>query len=59
MLPQLTKRGYGDYTMIRKKDGMKMGTCGLYDRDDFEGMDLEFAFLPAYEKKEYAYEVAN
>ena len=59
MKPQLLKLGFGNYTLIRKTDNAKMGTCGLYDRDGFEGVDIGFAFLPEYEKQGYAYEAAS
>ena len=56
MLPQLESLGYSNYTVIRKSDGEKIGTCGLYDRDGLEGIDIGFAFLPQFEKKGYAFE---
>jgi len=56
MLPQLEKLGYGNNTVIRKSDGEKIGTCGLYDREGLEGIDIGFAFLPQFEKKGYAFE---
>ena len=56
ILPQYFKLGFGNYTVIRKSDHMKMGSCGLYDRPGLEGFDLGFAFLPAYEKQGYAFE---
>ncbi len=59
MLPQLEKLGFGNYTVIRKRDQAKMGICGLYDRAEMEGLDLGFAYLPTYEKQGYAYEAAN
>lgn len=49
MYPQLKQLGFGNYAVIRKKDGVKMGTCGLKNRDGIEGVDIGFAFLPAYE----------
>ena len=58
MLPQLERLGYSNYTIIRKVDKQKMGTCGLYDRDGLEGIDIGFAFLPEYEQKGYAFEAA-
>lgn len=58
MLPQLEKLGYGNYTIIRKVDGEKIGTCGLFDRDGLDGIDLGFAFLPEFEKMGYAFESA-
>jgi len=56
MLPQLEKLGYSNYTVIRKSDGEKLGTCGLYDRDGLKGIDIGFAFLSQFEKKGYAFE---
>jgi len=58
MKPQLLSHGYSNNTVIRKSDGVKIGTCGLYDREGLEGVDIGFAFLPAYEKHGYAYESA-
>ena len=59
MLPQLKRLGYSNYTLIRKSDNHKIGTCGLYDRDGLEGIDIGFAFLPEYERNGYAFESAN
>jgi RimJ/RimL family protein N-acetyltransferase len=57
--PQLERLGYSNYTVIRKSDGVKIGGCGLYDRQGLEGIDIGFAFLPEYERKGYAYEAAK
>jgi len=57
--PQIDKLGYGTFTVIRKSDGVKLGTCGLYDREGIEGIDIGFAFLTQYEKNGYAYESSN
>jgi RimJ/RimL family protein N-acetyltransferase len=59
MKPQLLRLGFGNYTLIRKTDNVKMGTCGLYDREGLEGLDIGFAFLPAYERKGYAFEASE
>ena len=59
MKPQLERLGYSNYTLIRKIDNVKIGTCGLYDREGLEGIDIGFAFLPEYEKKGYAFEAAD
>lgn len=59
MLPQYKKMGFSNNTVIRKSDGAKIGTCGLYDREGLEGVDIGFAFLPAYEKQGYAFEAAS
>jgi RimJ/RimL family protein N-acetyltransferase len=59
MLPQLEKLGFGNYSVIRKTDNVKLGSCGLYDRPGLEGIDLGFAFLPQHEKKGYAFEASK
>lgn len=59
MQPQLDRLGFSNYTVIRKSDQKKMGTCGLYDREGLEGIDIGFAFLPEYEGMGYAYEASN
>ena len=57
--PQLERLGFANYTVIRKSDGAKIGSCGLYDREGLEGIDIGFAFLPLYEKQGYAFESAR
>ena len=59
MIPQLKRLGFSNYTVIRKTDHAKLGSCGLYDREGLEGVDIGFAFLPQYEKMGYAFESAN
>ncbi len=59
MLPQYNRLGFSNNTVIRKSDGVKMGSCGLYDREGLEGVDIGFAFLPEYEGQGYAYEAAQ
>jgi len=58
MLPQQERLGYSNYTVIIN-DTVKIGTCGLYDREGLDGIDIGFAFLPEYERKGYAFESAN
>ncbi|PWJ42606.1 GNAT family N-acetyltransferase [Sediminitomix flava] len=57
--PQYERLGYSAYTVIRKSDGKKIGTCGLYDRIGIEGIDIGFGFLPQFEKQGYAFEAAS
>jgi len=59
IIPQYKRLGFGTFTVIRKSDNSKIGTCGLYDRKGLEGVDLGFAFLPEFEKNGYAFESAN
>ena len=54
--PQLERLGYGNYTIILKSNRAKVGSCGLYDREGIEGIDIGFALLPVFEKKGYAFE---
>lgn len=56
--PQFGRLGYGNFTVIRKHDGAKMGSCGLYDREGLDGVDIGFGFLPEFEKHGYAYEAS-
>jgi RimJ/RimL family protein N-acetyltransferase len=57
--PQIEEMGFGNYTVIRKSDQLKIGSCGLYDRDGINGLDLGFAFLPRYERNGYGFECAS
>lgn len=59
MQPQLRRLGYSNYTIIRKSDNEKIGTCGLFDREGLDGIDIGFAFLPEYEKQGFAFEAAD
>ena len=59
MRPQLKTHGFSNNTVIRKSDGIKLGTCGLYDRPGLEGIDIGFAFLPEFEGQGYGYEAAS
>ena len=56
--PQLERLGYATYTVSRKTDHKKIGTCGLYDREGLDGIDIGFAFLPEFQNKGYAFEAA-
>jgi len=58
IMPQFERVGYSNYTVIQKSDGAKIGSCGLYDRDGLEGVDIGFAFLPDYYKQGYGFESA-
>lgn len=57
--PQFQQLGFGSYTVVRKLDHIKLGTCGLYKREGIDGIDIGFAFLPQYEKMGYAFESAQ
>ncbi|MCD2423431.1 GNAT family N-acetyltransferase [Niabella pedocola] len=57
--PQQDQLGFGSFTVIRKTDQKKMGTCGLYRRAVLPAPDIGFAFLPRFEHKGYAFEAAQ
>jgi len=59
MLPAFKKNGFGNYTVIRKSDMVKIGCCGLYDREGVDGIDIGFAFLSEYENQGYALESSS
>ncbi|MCX2740199.1 GNAT family N-acetyltransferase [Pontibacter anaerobius] len=59
MQPQFERLGYGNYTITRKSDGTKLGTCGLYDREGLNGVDIGYALLPQFAKQGYAFEAAS
>ncbi|MFZ1704938.1 MAG: GNAT family N-acetyltransferase [Saprospiraceae bacterium] len=59
MTLQYEKLGFGNFTVIRKKDNVKLGTCGLYDRQGIDGVDIGFAFLPEFENQGYGFESAS
>ena len=59
MLPQLERLGHSNNTIILKDSKEKIGTCGLFDREGLEGLDIGFSLLPQYEKLGYGYEAAQ
>lgn len=59
MRPLLEKSGFSNYTMILKSTNEKIGSCGLYDRDKIDGVDIGFALLPEYENQGYGFEAAS
>jgi RimJ/RimL family protein N-acetyltransferase len=59
MLPQVQTLGFGNYTLIRKTDGAKIGSAGLYSRDGIDGVDIGFAMFSQFEGKGYAFEASS
>lgn len=59
MLPNYEAHGYGNYTLIRKTDGAKMGTSGIYARPGIDDVDIGFSMLPSYMGQGYSYEAAS
>ncbi|WP_316819204.1 GNAT family N-acetyltransferase [Pedobacter nyackensis] len=58
MMPQMEELGFGNYVLVRKEDGAKIGSCGLYKREGLDGVDIGFAMLPDFEGKGYSGEAA-
>ncbi|WP_196886281.1 GNAT family N-acetyltransferase [Aureivirga sp. CE67] len=56
MLHKYEKYGSGSFTVFIKENNIPIGTCGIYDRKELDGVDIGFAFLPEIEGKGYAYE---
>ncbi len=56
MMEQMSRLGFGNYTVIRKVDQVKLGSIGLYERRGLDVIDVGFAFLERYEGKGYAFE---
>jgi ribosomal-protein-alanine N-acetyltransferase len=52
-------REYIKNTLVKKSDGILIGTCGLYDREGLEGIDIGFALLPQFEGQGYGFEAAE
>ena len=51
--------GYGLSMVELKSDGTPIGMCGIIKRDTLENPDIGFAFLPEFEGKGLAFEIAN
>lgn len=58
-LPQIEKLGYGNYLIIRKEDGAKVGAVGIFQREGLEVHDIGFSFLEEFQGKGYGFEAAS
>ncbi len=50
------ERGYGPYMVEDSGNGVPVGMCGLFKRENLEHPDLGFAFLERYFKRGFALE---
>ena len=50
------ERGYGPYMVEDSGNGVAVGMCGLFKRENLEHPDLGFAFLERYFKRGFALE---
>jgi len=51
--------GHGLYLVALKESLQPVGMCGLLKRDQFEDVDLGYAFLPEFWSKGFAFESAS
>ena len=58
-LPQIERLGYGNYIIVRKDDGQKIGSVGVFEREGLDVHDIGFSFLPEYEGKGFGFEAAS
>jgi RimJ/RimL family protein N-acetyltransferase len=54
-----TANGFGLWLVELKEESIPIGMCGLIKRPTLEGVDIGFAYLPAYSGPGYAYEAAT
>ena len=58
-MPQIERLGYGNYLIIRKEDGAKIGSVGMFEREGLDVQDIGFSFLEEFQGKGYSYEAAS
>ena len=58
-LPMYEKHNFGAYVMIRKQDQLPIGSCGLYQREQFDHPDIGYALLPTFTRQGYAIEAVR
>ncbi len=54
-----TRLGFGLYLVVRRRDGERVGMCGLVRRDTLDDVDVGFAFLRQHWSRGYAFEAAE
>jgi len=58
-LASYDRHGFGLWAVIRKRDGARLGICGLLRREGLDDPDLGFALLPDHWRRGYALESAS
>ena len=48
-----------NYIIVRKDDGQKIGSVGIFERYRLDVNDIGFSFLPEFEGKGYGFEAAS
>jgi RimJ/RimL family protein N-acetyltransferase len=54
-----TRHGFGLYAVVPRDGGAPLGVCGLLKRDDFDYIEIGYAFLPRHRGQGYALESAR
>jgi RimJ/RimL family protein N-acetyltransferase len=52
-------RGHSLYVVELRDSGVPIGMCGLIKRDSLDGVDIGYAFLPAWRGQGYAFEAGT
>jgi RimJ/RimL family protein N-acetyltransferase len=58
IIPVCKESWSGTYLLVRRTDGARLGTVGIYQREGLDVPDLGFALMPAYQHQGYAREAA-
>jgi RimJ/RimL family protein N-acetyltransferase len=59
LIKSYKENGFGLWLVEMKENGTPIGMCGIVKRVGLDDPDIGFAFLPGYEGKGYALEVAQ
>jgi RimJ/RimL family protein N-acetyltransferase len=51
--------GYGPYRVESREEGVPMGICGLFKRDNLDFPDIGYTLLPDFRSQGYALEAAH
>ncbi|AZA47819.1 N-acetyltransferase [Chryseobacterium carnipullorum] len=58
-LPQFDRLGFGNYLILTKDKGEKIGAVGIFEREGLDVVDIGFSLLDEFEGKGYAFEAAQ
>lgn len=58
-LPQIEKRGFGNYILVLKGGNQKIGSVGIFEREGLDVADIGFSVLEKFEGKGLMFEAAQ
>lgn len=58
-IPQFERSGFGNYVIVEKSGGKKIGAAGIFERAGLEVADIGFSFLEEFEGQGYGFEAAT